>query len=373
MSVDIRINPDASISQAYSSYSANLEVYHAFAVSYLEYNSSGVSTGTRNISRYASVNSDFTVSDLSGNTVYEQRSTVNSPEVSKDVYPVKYPESINGILKQYGNTGIKLMADVLIDYKECTDEIIKNQFPLRNSDADTNSDSSGIVLRAKSNLSYTDSESRLVNSSITTGNPVEDYKKTHYHVKDVLKATLKYNAGNINAGDSKGNISQLGINANELTGNQSIPIVASGIFDASQLKNSDSASKIRFTLTLSKKDDTGSYVRVDIDKFLKDVQFSNNTDGSEHTVNLVESSDGNYYMTETDWKSGKTDNETYDVITEFEVISKKIFESNDFTYSNYWVNLNAELIDTNGNSIVGSDCSDHIIYTYARMFTDIIN
>ena len=64
---------------------------------------------------------------------------------------------------------------------------------------------------------------------------------------------------------------------------------------------------------------------------------------------------------------------SFEVISSYSVITGGVFESKGKTYSNYKVQLTAQLLDENGEPIENSGCSDYIIYTNAKINSQLIS
>lgn len=65
------------------------------------------------------------------------------------------------------------------------------------------------------------------------------------------------------------------------------------------------------------------------------------------------------------------ENNVYEIRTRYAVITASEFEGKGYIYSNYKVLMTAQLLDENGNVISSSLCSDYIIYTNAKIVTEL--
>ena len=63
---------------------------------------------------------------------------------------------------------------------------------------------------------------------------------------------------------------------------------------------------------------------------------------------------------------------SFEVKSTYSVITGEDFENASKTYANYKVQLTAVLLDASGKAIASTECSDYIIYTNAKIFTEMI-
>ena len=57
---------------------------------------------------------------------------------------------------------------------------------------------------------------------------------------------------------------------------------------------------------------------------------------------------------------------------DYSILTGGEFETQDLTYANYKVTLTVSLLDAAGKELEGSKASDYIIYTNAKVLTDVI-
>jgi hypothetical protein len=119
---------------------------------------------------------------------------------------------------------------------------------------------------------------------------------------------------------------------------------------------------------LWQKNDQGQYVQVNIDEYLEDISIQT-TPISTATVG----SNGWKVCTfRENWKTDYAATGVVDVPVTFQVKTGTDFESSNKTYANYRVVLKAKLLDKDGNQLEGSEVSDYLIYTNARVYTGIV-
>lgn len=280
-------------------------------------------------------------------------------------YPLGIGNDIIGSLKD--GDEIKLVANISLDF---TDTAIINQFPVR----DNNQSEDGIKLFVTSKLAY--KEENIAYSTLSQN--VEGSKL--FYRKDFKTANLNYNP--INNNDSDENFNQLGING---IYDNSFVIKTKASYNVSAIEEATNASKLRYKLTLWKRNNSSEsevtyekitgywsgylkggfetglisvpiYTRVDnqISIEAQDVEKSSNADTGEYIVvaNLL---------------GGLKKDVPLQIPVDLTVLTGEPFEQAKYTYANYKVRLEAELLDNSGHVINGTNVSDYIIYTNAKI------
>lgn len=247
--------------------------------------------------------------------------------------------------------GVTITCDDLqITYPDESDIIA--QFPERKSEG-TNI---GTVYSAKSNLAYTTDN---IQQSTISAEPTATDGKSYYR-ENILSAKLAYNIPSYDPNE----LTKLGINGRDVNDE----INAVGYYNVANLPQSalDKATQVKFTLSLEKKNDDGNgYTQVDnMGDYLTNVKLY-----GKDSTELI----GTSYVYTVKKDSLTYESGSYVVDTVFNVITGNEFENKGYTYANYKVKLTAELLDASGNAIANSDCSDYIIYTNAKIFTEMIS
>lgn len=236
-------------------------------------------------------------------------------------------------------------------------------------------------------IGYSNISSNLTNITYSETS-WRDMGQNRYYTEDDNSAVLTYNARTVpeSADNIAGPYSSLGINALEV-GNGTRHIDSAVVYDTSALKAS--GDYVEFTLKLSNRMDNYTAPLV-INDYFKNLQIK----GANDEV-LLELDDGT--LTPTDPSQIKvTSNATQ---TEYKVrvhksklptlgqeglytadISYDVytgdnkFNKDDFAYSNYMVTVSGALYDTISSTsyIPSSDDSDHIIYTNAKLQSQVI-
>lgn len=243
--------------------------------------------------------------------------------------------------------------DMVITYPD--GESIIAQFPERKDRDDTY----GVTLSASSNLAYV---SDNIEQSKMSESRSDSNGKSYYR-ENIEAATLSYNLPS----NSPNEMIRLGING--LDTNDKITAV--GYYNVLNLPESaiSKAKKVSFTLSLYQKTDSGIYDAVPIAEYLENITLYDKNGTAKAPV-----SSGNSYEyvfdreTELNYEAG-----SFEVISSYSVITGGAFESKGKTYSNYKVQLTAQLLDENGEPIENSGCSDYIIYTNAKINSQLIS
>lgn len=243
--------------------------------------------------------------------------------------------------------------DMVITYPD--GESIIAQFPERKDRDDTY----GVTLSASSNLAYV---SDNIEQSKMSESRSDSNGKSYYR-ENIEAATLSYNLPS----NSPNEMIRLGING--LDTNDKITAV--GYYNVLNLPESaiSKAKKVSFTLSLYQKTDSGIYDAVPIAEYLENITLYDKNGTAKAPVS---SGDSYEYVfdreTELNYEAG-----SFEVISSYSVITGGAFESKGKTYSNYKVQLTAQLLDENGEPIENSGCSDYIIYTNAKINSQLIS
>ena len=243
--------------------------------------------------------------------------------------------------------------DMVITYPD--GESIIAQFPERKDRDDTY----GVTLSASSNLAYV---SDNIEQSKMSESRSDSNGKSYYR-ENIEAATLSYNLPS----NSPNEMIRLGING--LDTNDKITAV--GYYNVLNLPETaiSKAKKVSFTLSLYQKTDSGIYDTVPIAEYLENIILYDKNGSAKAPVS---SGDSYEYVfdkeTELNYEAG-----SFEVISSYSVITGGAFESKGKTYSNYKVQLTAQLLDENGEPIENSGCSDYIIYTNAKINSQLIS
>ena len=274
------------------------------------------------------------------------------------------------------SSGVTIDAQFKLTYSEKSDLI--TQFAERINDSDT----SGTYVIGYSNISS--SKNETANSAMSQS---IDGTAKYYSTEDNM-ASLQYDA----VGKYDDDFGDLGINANDLeeaeqvSGKTKIETVA--YYSLDNWSSIKTPQKIRLKFELF--DKVHSYgTALDIPNYLPDfkVYTSKDTDldGSESACTVDQSNKKMYTYTVDlseagyqllDYNEGL---ESYTFYVDYTVYTGKKsgvsnwFENLERMYQNYMVKLTVELLDDEGAVLPGSSRDNHIIYTNARIYPNIID
>lgn len=243
--------------------------------------------------------------------------------------------------------------DMVITYPD--GESIIAQFPERRDQDDTY----GVTLSASSNLAYV--PDNIEQSKMSESR--SDSNGKSYYRENIEAATLSYNLPS----NSPNEMIRLGING--LDTNDKITAV--GYYNVLNLPETaiDKAKKVSFTLSLYQKTDSGIYDAVPIAEYLENIILYDKNGSAKSPASTGDSYEYVFDKeTELNYEAG-----SFEVISSYSVITGGVFESKGKTYSNYKVQLTAQLLDENGEPIENSGCSDYIIYTNAKINSQLIS
>ena len=253
-----------------------------------------------------------------------------------------------------------------------TTEGIISTFPER----PTTESTKGIQVCASSSLSLNPDALQRSNQRVSGEDLLNGSKKLFYR-KEMSLATLSYNAYDIAYPDQASGLSNLGINGWE-SSPASIPSAA--VYDASALRNTGDAKKLKCTIDLLCKNDSG-YTTVASytgslqtgDGYLSSITITPrvNTGSSYTEIKPVEGNSFVFSLTNVDvnWHA------PVQIDVNLGVITGEDFESSNM-YSNYKVLLTVELLgEKDGKDYVleGSHAYDHIIYTNTKIIKELIS
>lgn len=322
----------------------SIKLYHGFVIEATRTDESGTEKG---IKGNPSVSGTYKI----GSTEYAKNFSNTDSVIMVSGGTEEAPLDIKARLIS-GNVTITC-DDMVITYPD--GESIIAQFPERKDRDDTY----GVTLSASSNLAYV---SDNIEQSKMSESRSDSNGKSYYR-ENIEAATLSYNLPS----NSPNEMIRLGING--LDTNDKITAV--GYYNVLNLPESaiSKAKKVSFTLSLYQKTDSGIYDAVPIAEYLENITLYDKNGTAKAPVS---SGDSYEYVfdreTELNYEAG-----SFEVISSYSVITGGAFESKGKTYSNYKVQLTAQLLDENGEPIENSGCSDYIIYTNAKINSQLIS
>lgn len=348
LETNLKLSDNETVKNLFATYQPK-EMYQQFAINLKKYDSSGNGTdavigATSATWKYMVYNGD--------NLLEENKKMLNGEEQLILTYggsdmPARIKEA-----DRSGNS-LKIQAVVTLYY----DDIISQGFPARDN-GDTNS---GIGVLAESRLANRE------NILSITSNKKTATDTNRYYTETTSFATLTYDIRRTDEGTGRGDYNaQLGINANDPERNtQNVDTI--GKYDYTNVSTDTlaNAKYIRYSIELFRKQDSGSYAVTPLE--LKSYWTSFKADGQTFELANDVSKWENKYAFNSDASKVTS------IPIQFSVLNGKNFEANGLTYANYMVRLTAELLDSENNPIDGTQASDFVIYTNARISLEVID
>lgn len=204
-----------------------------------------------------------------------------------------------------------------------------------------------------------------------------DANNRMYYVETEENADLNYYADYSNANKQNQLNEQLGINAREIESEQTKSFIQTeGRYDATGLLDANKAQYLKCSFKLYQKQESGSYSEVSIDSYLDSLNVI-----SEKTPVYTDPFTHTYIFDISDVDQFDNEPNVYKIPITFNVLTGNKTKFKDtYLYSNYKVELTISLFDHDGafdavpwtNPMKNSAISDFVIYTNARIYTDLI-
>lgn len=243
---------------------------------------------------------------------------------------------------------LTLEAQVLLTY---TDPGILQQFPTR----DSNDTTTGILVCANSYLAY--SAPSLAQSS--SPKSADDSNKRRYYRQETGATSLHYVATGSNR------LNQLGINA--LESGEAAAINSSAQYVLSSLNAATQADTLRCTVTLQCKTDDGGYQNADVPFQAAIGATVVGSDGSAQVFQAKEAKSADFTLS-----NGIDNSIPIQIPVTLHIGTGSALEKVGGYYANYRVELTAQLLNRSGVPIPNSQASDYIVYTNAKIVTELI-
>ena len=282
--------------------------------------------------------------------------TVSNLDISTSPV-IAYPDSIRQIMVDHSE-GIVVEAVAEISFT--TNGLA--ELPVRV----TGDGTSGVMVEAKSAVSYSGVGS-LASSELATSYKADE-KSIRYYTAKTVNAKLSYYVNR----EENSNINRLGVNG--ITDGGQWKLSTLGAYDISDLSSDliSKASKIKVTLSLSKKGNNGSYGDLDngktIGDYLKNSTITKPTFSADSAENRTDKFESTFDWNSASYKPGQV----IQIPIDYSILTGSEFEKQGLTYANYKVTLTVSLLDKDSKELEGSKATDHIIYTNAKVLTDVI-
>lgn len=348
----------------------NKTLYHADVITLNRYYLGGSDT---TLSGYGNITATCSVTNTSGaSTTPAVQAVPSSSNITVSTGDIR-SQVTNGYDAGNSYTGATITQSITIPFNN-----IDEEFPSRPEDQETQY---GVSVSVTSNISYKNSDVAYSSKKAI----FNDDKR--YYIVNANTATLKYEANyELDSYDSVGsasyNYSRLGNNGLDRTltciwpdDAEGMPINATAMYNAAAVTNFEDATTIRYTLSLYKKTDVGTgtitsveYQLVNINDYLEDVKLYGGTGGSTVLTKIAGQSDEQKYVYTESVDSANRDERLFTIGTYFEVITGGDFHD----YANYRVVLEVSLLNSGGGVISNSVQRDHIVYTNAKIYPEVI-
>ena len=290
---------------------------------------------------------------LASGTTLQVTYRENGTEISTATVPVsgsaaKLTFPGDGIQVSDLTGDLTLEAQVLLTY---TDPGILQQFPTRGSDDTT----TGILVCANSYLAY--SAPSLAQSS----SPIfaSDSNNSRYYRQETGATRLHYVATGSNR------LNQLGINA--LESGEAAAIDSSAQYVLSSLNAATQAATLRCTVTLRRKTDDGSYQDTTVPFQAAIGATVVGSDGIAQDFLAQNAQSADFAL-----PNGIDNSIPIQIPVTLHIGTGSALENAGGYYANYRVVLTAQLLNRSGIPIPNSQASDYIVYTNAKIVTELI-
>ena len=244
---------------------------------------------------------------------------------------------------------LTLEAQVLLTY---TDPGILQQFPTRDSEDTT----TGILVCANSYLAYSAPSLAQSSSPISA----RDSNSRRYYRQETGATRLHYVATGSNR------LNQLGINA--LESGEPAAIDSSAQYVLSSLNAATQAAALRCTITLQRKTDDGSYQEDTTVPFQAAIGATVvGSDGIARDFQAQKAQSVDFALL-----NGIDNSIPIQIPVTLSIGTGSALENAGGYYANYRVRLTAQLLSRSGALIPNSQASDYIVYTNAKIVTELI-
>ena len=387
ITVKISVNNDNDEAETIIRYLNNdsIEVYHSILLGLTKNDGTtventiyGTPTYTVNTAKeasgiYGTISSTFSDSavDISGFSIPSPNNTSSFIQIGDLDYNIK-PLLVEKIGSTYGGAIISVNGlRVHFDYLN-----IPNQFPYQPSTVE-GQNTVGTTVKAYSTLDsdYTNIAYSSIREEMADSNAVK------YHSETPSSATLVYVVDTSDDIDIVKNYNMLGINPIDEAEYFNNIITADGTYNAVSFVDSAQAGKIRWTLSLEKKNESGAYETVKMSDYVSgNVTVGNRTSGAVFTAS------GNTFIYDEDYTTPMDITKLttiYAMKTGDDLEALVDGDGNPVTgvYANYKVTLSATLYtgsealsgDLSSRKIDNSTVSDYIKYTNAKVKSSWVN
>lgn len=306
----------------------------------------------------------YTIKDYRNNSV-----PITNLQTERTLNYIEFQNNTD-ISSNLRNGLVTISATVKLNFD--SEETRTAQFPYK---AQGSSDITGSKVEGYSNISTSPS-----NTAYSLVSQKESDQQNHlYFVSTEESADLTYSADYMSTDDRN----QLGVNGREIesktTGNTASTMYTVGRYDATSLINADKIQYVKCKVELLQKDNNGQYQNVAISTYLNNLSvIAGKTPTYSSTTNANQYE---YVFSKSNVAQFQNEPNVYKIPIVFDVITgNKTGFANTLKYANYQVKLTVSAFDTDDSSNSWADAnamnkssdSDFVIYTNARIYTDLI-
>ena len=338
---------------------SNVTIYQSLLASFEKYNNNSLyDKGLTAIDGYSI--SSYTLTGQNGNIPIADRQILRTANF------IEFQNNTD-ISSSLQNGSVISTVQAILEFN--SENTRKAQFPYRSDGQNT-----GALVIGYSNISSSKTNTAY---SVVSVSDDDTYNKMYY-VESEETAELQYYADYSDANKQNQLNEQLGINAREIESSQTKSFIQTeGRYDTTGLLNASKAEYLECSLKLYQKQENGSYSEVPLDNYLKSLSVIGGktpvyTNLTTHT----------YIFNIGDVAQFENEQYVYKIPITFNAITGNQTNFKDtYYYANYKVELTVSLFDHNcsTDSVAWSDhmgnstISDWVIYTNARVYTDLIN
>lgn len=349
LETNLKLSEDETIKDLFNSYTPK-EMYQQFAINLKKYDASGSGTDIAIGADSAAWHYELYI----GSTMIAYTELEKCLPQGEEQLLITYGDDLTAKIKEAGNSGntLTVRAVVYLYYNDITIQ----DFPQRGKDG-----MSGIGVVAQSRLANGESILSI------TGNKKVAEGAERYYTEVNSNANLIFDIIQTEEGTGSGDKNiQLGINPNDYD-NSTTYIKAMGRYEYVNVDSAilEQADKIQYSLALYQKGEGGSYS--DEPLLLGTYWTKLNVNDEEVLLQNQEN------MWEAKYNFDSSENTRICVLpVQFSVKTGLDFEKEGLTYSNYKVCLTAVLLDGNGDALGGTEATDFLVYTNARVYTHMM-
>ena len=347
--------------QGYLGASSGINVFHSFMLRLTRTDE----TGTRKVIEGSpSVDGTYTISSANGTVAATDPddNLINVTSGYAEVCSSNVNQNINEYLVSGG--GAVITSTVSLDYT--TDSAVSAQFPNRTDIADT---TIGTTAACTSNIAYDRAGTSY--SKIAAG--ASDSAAHSYYCRiDNKRAKLHYN---VESDVFVGDYGPLGINPLDSGAATEVPFSTMAIYDISDIEHvvTSDYDLIKVYISLYKKTD-GYTAALNIPTYMSGVRMKAYTGETGYAEDRSDPTEIVFTLPRAAVASASAVNTALEIPIEYTVYTGEALEQARLDYSNYKIDISAELVNSSDPStpLMVSQAHNYLIYTNARVLPDFL-